>query len=382
MQRDDSRKIELSPEEEAELEAMADSGADEQLRRRARIVLAAGQGWSDAAISRHVGASRQTVAKWRFRYWRDRVEGLTPSRPRPANRLDEEKRRAVLDATLHRPPVPVGLTLKLLSSVTGVSVPAVHRILRARNIELSAGHAMLARYNIDPDDNEFRNFRRIVGIYNRDTDRILAVVHGPAARQESWPMVGVERLVAGLRDLERDRRPVLGHRRTDLELFLSEAVRATRSTSQVEFVVKTYQRRKEIEAWAVRNPAAKVTLVPRLMGWSEFIERWFQRVEEATGNAPSIEERVVGLLAAYRTTSSTLPLAAILNVGRRVSTPDPPIEFITDRIAAVLLGDGVDLLVPSEFAYQRFGVIASDLVLPLPLRTSAPRRTALPACKW
>jgi len=57
-----------------------------RLVRRARIVLAAGDGASNAAIAAGLGVHVDTVRKWRARFGLRRLEGLTdaprPGRPR------------------------------------------------------------------------------------------------------------------------------------------------------------------------------------------------------------------------------------------------------------------------------------------------------------
>lgn len=44
---------------------------------RARIVLECAEGGSNTEVGRRVGVSRETVCKWRVRFGRDRVEGLS-----------------------------------------------------------------------------------------------------------------------------------------------------------------------------------------------------------------------------------------------------------------------------------------------------------------
>jgi len=52
------------------------------LALRARIVLACAQGRSNLAVAARLGVDRRTVAKWRRRFLRERLDGLTDD-PRP-----------------------------------------------------------------------------------------------------------------------------------------------------------------------------------------------------------------------------------------------------------------------------------------------------------
>lgn len=52
------------------------------LANRARIVLACAAGGNNTAVAARLGMDRKTVARWRTRYLRDRLDGLSDE-PRP-----------------------------------------------------------------------------------------------------------------------------------------------------------------------------------------------------------------------------------------------------------------------------------------------------------
>src|SRR6201998_2943137 len=70
--------IVLTADEQAELEELTRSTKTEyRLRQRAQIVLLAAKGVASRAIGRKVGCTTGTASKWRVRYARDRLAGLS-----------------------------------------------------------------------------------------------------------------------------------------------------------------------------------------------------------------------------------------------------------------------------------------------------------------
>jgi transposase len=75
-------RIELTADERAALITLIRPSAQARMLLRARIVLAAADGHSNAGIARDLGVCQDTVRKWRRRYTRARLAGLTDA-PRP-----------------------------------------------------------------------------------------------------------------------------------------------------------------------------------------------------------------------------------------------------------------------------------------------------------
>ena len=100
------------------------STAGAGVAQRARIVLLAAEGVSNAEIGRRVGVSRPTVLTWRGRYERSGIAGLGD--------LDRSGRPPVIDdlavvvATLEAPPASLGVThwsARLLGNTWGFPSP-------------------------------------------------------------------------------------------------------------------------------------------------------------------------------------------------------------------------------------------------------------------
>jgi transposase len=110
-------RIELSAQERAALVALIRPTEQARMLLRARIVLAAADGASNAAIARDLGVCEDTVRKWRCRYARDRLPGLAdahrPGRPRRFSAVQ----RAQVTAIACELPATRGMPLSRWSSV-------------------------------------------------------------------------------------------------------------------------------------------------------------------------------------------------------------------------------------------------------------------------
>ena len=110
------------------------------MRHRARIVLLAADGMASRAIGREVGCEPGTVSKWRVRYAKDRMAGLSETGDRGAEpKYGREHDKRIL-AMLDLPP-PAGYanwTAPLLARELGdIHEQYIWRFLRAQKIDLS-----------------------------------------------------------------------------------------------------------------------------------------------------------------------------------------------------------------------------------------------------
>jgi transposase len=114
------------------------------LALRARIVLACAQGGSNVAVAARLDVDRKTVRRWRARFLRERLDGLTDEpRPGAARTITDAQVEEVIVRTLEE--VPEGAThwsKRELARRTGISPSSVQRIWR------SFGAAALARRGI------------------------------------------------------------------------------------------------------------------------------------------------------------------------------------------------------------------------------------------
>jgi transposase len=115
------------------------SGIRASLAERAKILLLAAEGVSNAAIARRVGCSRPTVILWRRRYAQQGLDGLD-DQPRPGRpqTVRADRRAEILAATLSPPPEHLGVTRwssRLLADQLGVSHNTVARVWRDHDLK-------------------------------------------------------------------------------------------------------------------------------------------------------------------------------------------------------------------------------------------------------
>ena len=107
------------------------------LALRARIVLACAQGGSNLAVAARLGVDRRTVSRWRARFLRERLDGLTDE-PRPGvpRTIADAQVEEVVVRTLEE--VPEGAThwsKRELAARVGISPSSVLRIWRAFGLQ-------------------------------------------------------------------------------------------------------------------------------------------------------------------------------------------------------------------------------------------------------
>jgi DeoR/GlpR family transcriptional regulator of sugar metabolism/transposase len=133
------KPLTLSEQERRVLQGWARRRATPQvLALRSRIVLACEGGAPATAVADELGISRATAAKWRSRFLRDRLDGLSddprPGRPRT---ITDEQVTTVVNATLAQAPPGSDprWSTRSMARDAGLSQTAVSRIWRAFGLQ-------------------------------------------------------------------------------------------------------------------------------------------------------------------------------------------------------------------------------------------------------
>ena len=119
--------------------------------QRARIVLAAAEGYGDTAIAEREGVSRLTVALWRKRFRAERLAGLAdePRSGKPRQYADADVIRVIETACTQKPEGESHWSVRELAKATGVGRETVHRILQ--QAKLKPHQVGTFSYSNDPD---------------------------------------------------------------------------------------------------------------------------------------------------------------------------------------------------------------------------------------
>src|SRR4051794_16705995 len=131
------------------------------LAKRARMVLACADGLSNTAVAARLETDRKTVARWRSRFLRDRLDGLSDE-PRPGvpRTITDAQVEEVVVRTLEE--VPEGGThwsKRELAAQVGISPSSVLRIWRAFGLQPWRTET----FKISPDPLLIDKIRDVVG---------------------------------------------------------------------------------------------------------------------------------------------------------------------------------------------------------------------------
>jgi transposase len=133
------------------------------LALRAWIVLACTQGGSNLAVAAWLGVDRKTVSRWRSRFLRERLDGLTDD-PRPGvpRTITDAQVEEVVVRTLEQ--VPEGATHRSkreLARRVGISPSSVLRIWRAFGLQPSRTET----FKVSPDPLLIDKIWGVAGLY-------------------------------------------------------------------------------------------------------------------------------------------------------------------------------------------------------------------------
>ncbi|BEK91944.1 hypothetical protein NSERKGN1266_78950 [Nocardia seriolae] len=144
------------------------------LALRSRIVLACAESGSNSEVARQLGVSRETVRKWRTRFERDRLEGLSDEpRPGAPRKITDEQVEHVITTTLETSPPQrdTHWSTRSMAQATGMSQSAVSRIWRAFGLKPH----LVETWKLSTDPLFVDKVRDVVGLYMNPPQNALVL---------------------------------------------------------------------------------------------------------------------------------------------------------------------------------------------------------------
>jgi transposase len=272
------------------------------LALRARIVLACADGGSNLAVAARLGVNRKTVIRWRARFLRERLDGLTDE-PRPGvpRTITDAQVEEVIVRTLEE--VPDGAThwsKRELARRVGISATSVHRIWRSFGLQPHRTED----FKISPDPLLIDKIRDVVGLYLappanavvfvvdekpqiqalQRTAPVLPMIPGvPERRSHDYVRHGTVDLFAAL---DTATGKVIGklsaqHRAVDFRDFLDEIDRQAEPGLDVHVICDNLSAHKApvVHRWLLAHPRVELHFTPTYSSWISQVERWFAELQ-------------------------------------------------------------------------------------------------------
>jgi transposase len=269
------------------------------LALRARIVLACAEGATNVAVAEQLGIWPQTVAKWRGRFVRERLEALSdePRPGRPRTIADEQVEEVIVKALEQPPPNhDTHWSTRSMARQVGMSQTAVSRIWRAFGLKPHLEQS----WKLSADPQFIDKVRDIVGLYLDPPERALVLCVDeksqiqaldrtaptlpllpttPARRSHDYVRHGTASLFAAL-DVAAGQVISSVHRRhrhQEFLRFLKTIDGAVPAELELHLVCDNYATHKTpaIKTWLLRHPRFHLHFTPTRASWLNLVERWF-----------------------------------------------------------------------------------------------------------
>jgi len=291
--------IELSDAERAQLESWTRRRTSAQaLALRSRIVLLAAEGHNHREIARELGIDRNTVAKWRSRFVKHRLDGLTdePRPGRPRMITDEQVEEVIVKTLETTPKDATHWSTRSMAAEVGLTQSAVLRIWKAFGLQPHRQET----WKLSKDPLFIDKVRDVVGLYLNPPERavvlcvdeksqiqaldrsapILPMLPGtPERATHDYKRSGTSSLYAAL---NLTTGTVIGalhsrHRAIEFKKFLATIDRDVPADLAVHLVLDNSSTHKTpaIQRWLAAHPRFVLHFTPTSSSRLNLVERWF-----------------------------------------------------------------------------------------------------------
>jgi transposase len=309
--------VELTAEERETLERWSRGRTVSQgLAKRAEIILLCARGKLHRTIARRLNVTIQTVGRWRSRFARNRLEGLSDlPRPNVHRKLSDERVEELVRTTLQtKPDGATHWSTRKLARKLGVSQSSVSRVWRAFKLRPHRRRT----FTLSTDEFFVEKVRDIVALYMNPPDHAVVLcldeksqIQALERRQPLLPLVfgqperatatynrhGTTNLFAAL-DVATGK--VIGEcypkkRAVEFRRFLNRVDGEVAFDVDVHVIVdnSSIHGAPEIRRWLRKHPRFHLHFTPTYSSWLNLVERWFAKLTEEAlrrGNHVSTRE--------------------------------------------------------------------------------------------
>jgi transposase len=268
------------------------------LARRARVVLACGDGLDNDEVARKLRCSSGMVVKWRARFLKQRLEGLydepRPGAPRKVS--DDQVERVVIQTLESAPRGQTHWSTRELAKTTGLSRMTISRIWHAFGLQPHRTDS----FKLSPDPLLMEKVRDIAGLYINPPEHALVLCVDEKSQiqalDRTQPLLPMQpgQLERGTHDYKRHgttslfaaldlkTSQVIGqfhqrHRSVEFRRFLDTIEAQVPADLDVHLILDNYGTHKTalIRNWLLKRPRFHVHFTPTYGSWLNLVERWF-----------------------------------------------------------------------------------------------------------
>jgi len=266
---------------------------------RARIILAAARGMTNAAIAAALGSDRECVGRWRKRFAEKRLAGIERDAPRPGRKKSISAatvRKVIRLVTTTTPPNRTHWTTRSLARATGISFKSVHRILQSQQLQPHR----VRKFKLSNDPRFVEKVTDIIGLYLNPPEHALVLcvdeksqIQALDRTQRPLPLKkghaktathdyrrhGTTTLFAAIELLTGT---VIGecmprHRHQEWLKFLKRIDEEMPPEYELHLIVDNYATHKHrtVKRWLEKHPRFHMHFTPTSSSWLNLIERFF-----------------------------------------------------------------------------------------------------------
>ena len=275
-----------------------------RLMQRAKIVLLAADGLENKDIGPRVGVTRQTAARWRKRYVKLGLAGITqdaPGRGRKATKRAAMEAKILHATTQTQPEAATHWSTRTMAEAVGASHTMVNRVWRDHKIKPH----LWRTFKLSNDPRFVEKLVDVVGLYLNPPEHALVL-----SCDEKSQIQALDRTQPGLplkpgrcgtmtHDYKRNGTTTLfaalnlaegkligtcmpRHRHQEWLKFLKLIDAQTPPELDLHLIVDNYNTHKhpKVQTWLARHKRFHVHFIPTSSSWLNLIERWFREITD------------------------------------------------------------------------------------------------------